>query len=140
MIDTKALDTSKVERLFVISNTPVFLIEAIRKEPLARALSLRDDTELLECLDHATKQTPENVKEATLPFLLLAAISLKDPPAALLRSKIITPAACDPWFSFDYVRRFLIDRATTTKYSIWKQSVASPEDAPRSNTSYLILP
>ena len=140
MIDTATLDTSSIERLFVIANTPIFLIDEIRKDGLTRALSLRTDDELIECLERATNSPPTNVSASTIPFLILAALSLKDPPSGLLRSKSINPASCDPWFDFGYLRQTLIERATTTKYSTWKQDVSSPETAPKAKTSYLILP
>lgn len=82
-----SLDLSSAEEDFAIANTPFFLLRKLRINPFVHIVARRASSRaLLQSLQKSLTSRPRTARTALRPYFYLAALGIKNDPAALKKA------------------------------------------------------
>ena len=127
-------DLSQAQANYAVANTPLFLLRKLQEDETIKAISQKlSGLQILRELEQAVGHRPENLLQAVLPYVCLAALWMK-PDASFLQSTTrITPSYNDDWFR--YARHALIQTYRPTSQHVISLPMIVTPKAQISNTS-----
>jgi hypothetical protein len=139
---TLNVDLAGAERIYAVSNVPLFLLRKLQADPVTREISLSHSTEqILTQLKTSVQSKPRSLREAVEPYVLLVALAKKRDLDALKKVGAINALYHD-WFS--YIADILVQTFNPTEITslnipgqIHAPSIANTSTA---STRRLILP
>ena len=101
------IDLSRPARVFLISNTPLFLLSKLQEDVNVLSLSQSvPGSEIFEALKEALRKEPQDLKDRVRPYVYLVALWLQSDPKFLEKTRELEPNYADDWF--DFARQVLI--------------------------------
>lgn len=116
MSKLRNINLEEAGKVFVISNTPLFLIKKLRSLPeVAEIGRTFSGEEIFSELRAIAGMRPKTLSDAAKPYVLLVALWMKDSPGYLKKAADITLEHGAEWFA--YAQNFLSEsyRATSVE-------------------------
>lgn len=124
---TTRIDFSPAIRLFMVSNSPIFLFEQLMQCHTTHALAAsKTSNELLKFLQSSVSRAPRTKEAHVKPYVLLAALALKG-DAAKVKAAAAFSSPHHPWYGV--IANAAYDRAKPT--TVISKQVNSIISAPR---------
>jgi len=98
MINIDSYDLNTVESVYIVANTPMYIVRNLSADDTVRKIALSHcSSDLINALKVCLQSAPTSSKERAWPFALLIALGLKQDRTAILEAAEI-PSVAYRWY------------------------------------------